>query len=144
MLSRAEIVTAARAWRGTPFHHRAALRGVGCDCIGLVLGLYRDLHGRDAEVAPAYAADWGELAAGEPLLAGLTRHLDPVGPERARPGDVLAFRWLPGRAVAHVAVLTAPDRMVHAHRRHGVAEVAYVPAFRRRLEQAFAFPGVED
>ncbi|HXK54908.1 MAG TPA: NlpC/P60 family protein [Hyphomicrobiales bacterium] len=144
MPSRADIIAAARNWCGTPFHHRAALRGIGCDCIGLILGLYRDLYGRAAEPVPAYAADWGELAFGEPLLDGLARHLEPVGPERARPGDVLAFRWLPGRAIAHVAVLTAPGRMIHAHRRHGVREVALVPAFSRRLEHAFAFPGTED
>ena len=30
-----QIVTQARTWIGTPFHHQARLKGKGCDCLGL-------------------------------------------------------------------------------------------------------------
>ena len=42
---RARIVATARSWLGTPYHHQASLRGVGCDCLGLVRGVWRELYG---------------------------------------------------------------------------------------------------
>ena len=37
--TRTDVVAAAREWLGTPFHHQARLRGVGVDCVGLVIGV---------------------------------------------------------------------------------------------------------
>lgn len=39
MATRHEITTEARAWIGTRFEHQAALKGVSCDCIGLMRGV---------------------------------------------------------------------------------------------------------
>jgi cell wall-associated NlpC family hydrolase len=39
-MKRPDIVEEARSWLGTPYHHQAALKGVGCDCIGLLRGVY--------------------------------------------------------------------------------------------------------
>jgi NlpC/P60 family putative phage cell wall peptidase len=47
------IVTLARTWLGTPYHHPASTTGVGADCVGLIRGVWRELYGRDAEAAPA-------------------------------------------------------------------------------------------
>ena len=41
MNSGKEIVTAARGWIGTPFRWEASVKGVGCDCRGLLAGLDR-------------------------------------------------------------------------------------------------------
>ena len=49
---RARTVAAARLWTGTPYHHQASLRGVGCDCLGLVRGVWRDLYGAEPETVP--------------------------------------------------------------------------------------------
>ena len=40
------------------------------------------------------------------------------------PADVLLFRYAPQYPAKHAAILTAPDRMVHAHDGACVAEVA--------------------
>ena len=53
-LDRARIVAIVRAWCGTPYRHQASRKGVGCDCLGLVRGVYRELHGADPAVIPAY------------------------------------------------------------------------------------------
>ena len=42
-----EIVTQARTWLGTPFHHQARLKGKGCDCLGLVVGVVDELQIKD-------------------------------------------------------------------------------------------------
>jgi NlpC/P60 family putative phage cell wall peptidase len=53
MTTREQIVAAARGWLGTPYHHQASVKGVGCDCLGLIRGLWRELLGDEPETLPA-------------------------------------------------------------------------------------------
>ena len=48
----AAVIAAARGWLGTPYHDQASVRGVGCDCLGLLRGVWRDLYGAEPEEAP--------------------------------------------------------------------------------------------
>ena len=34
-----QIIQTARQWLDTPYHHQARVKGVGVDCIGLVIGV---------------------------------------------------------------------------------------------------------
>ena len=56
-LARATIVAEARAWIGTPYRHQGSLKGIGCDCLGLVRGVWRAVAGAEPEAVPAYAPD---------------------------------------------------------------------------------------
>lgn len=58
--TRAAIVAEARGWIGTPYRHQASLKGVGCDCLGLVRGVWRNCIGDEPETPPPYAPDWAE------------------------------------------------------------------------------------
>ena len=40
MIERETIVRCARGWLGTPYHHQASMKSVGCDCLGLIRGLW--------------------------------------------------------------------------------------------------------
>jgi NlpC/P60 family putative phage cell wall peptidase len=60
-----EVIAAARRFVGTPYHHQAALAGAGCDCLGLIRGVWRDLYGTEPETPPPYTPDWGVLGAME-------------------------------------------------------------------------------
>lgn len=143
-MRRGEIVAAAREWLGTPYHHQASLRGVGCDCLGLVRGLWRELHGPEPETPPPYSPNWAESLGQETLALAALRHLVSVGPAEARPGDVLLFRWRAHLPAKHCAVLSTPDRIIHAHDGAAVAEVAFCGWWRRHLSHAFSFPGATD
>ncbi|MCU4182231.1 peptidase P60 [Bosea sp. BH3] len=143
-MRRDEIVEAARAWLGTPYHHQASLRGVGCDCLGFVRGVWRDLLGDEPELPPPYSPYWAESLRQETLAAAAMRHLIPVPRGEERPGDVLLFRWREHLPAKHCAILSAPDRIAHAHDGAAVAEVAFTPWWRRHLSHAFSFPGVTD
>lgn len=136
------VAAAARAWIGTPYHHQASLRGVGCDCLGLLRGVWRDVVGPEPEPAPVYAPDWAEASGREVLLAAASRHLGAIRPDEARSGDVLLFRWRAHLPATHCAILSGPDRMIHSHDGAGVAEVALAPPWSRRIAAAFRFPGV--
>lgn len=143
-ITRTRIVAAARSWIGTPYHHQASLCGVGTDCLGLVRGLYRTLYGVEPEPTPAYAPDWAEATASEPLIDAACRHLVEIAPASAGPGDVLIFRWRRGSAAKHIAIITVHDRMIHAIEGAPVSEVALSNWWRRHVAAAFAFPGVID
>ncbi|MEA2905564.1 MAG: hypothetical protein QOI12_2951 [Alphaproteobacteria bacterium] len=143
-LARAAIVTEARSWIGTPYRHQASLKGVGCDCLGLVRGVWRALIGVEPERMPAYAPDWAEAGRHDALAEAGRRHFVEILPAHLQPGDVLLFRWRAGLAAKHAAIATAPGLMVHAHDGAAVAEVALAPWWRRRLAFAFRFPGVTD
>jgi NlpC/P60 family putative phage cell wall peptidase len=143
-MRRAEIVAAAREWLGTPYHHQASLRGVGCDCLGLVRGVWRELCGPEPEAPPPYSPNWAESLGQETLALAALRHLVPIALEEAQPGDVLLFRWRAHLPAKHCAVLSAPDRIIHAHDGAAVTEVAFAGWWRRHLSHAFSFPGATD
>ncbi len=52
MEMRARVVAEARAWIGTPYLHRASLKGEGADCLGLVRGVWRSAVGAEPEALP--------------------------------------------------------------------------------------------
>jgi NlpC/P60 family putative phage cell wall peptidase len=137
------IVAEARRWIGTPYRPQASLKGVGCDCLGLVRGVWRVLHGEEPERVPAYSRDWAEASARETLAEAGARHLVPVARESMQAGDVLLFRWRSGLVAKHAAILTPDVTMIHAHDGAAVAEVAFAPWWRRRLAYVFRFPGVQ-
>ena len=144
MTRRDEIVAVARGWIGTPYHHQAALRGIGCDCLGLVRGVYLEITGENPETPPPYTPDWAEAAGEETLIAAAARHLAQIPTSDAALGDVVIFRLAPGAMAKHAGLMVAPERMVHAYSGRAVVEVHLGPWWRRRLAAAFRFPGVID
>jgi NlpC/P60 family putative phage cell wall peptidase len=141
---RAAIVAEARRFIGTPYRHPASLAGAGCDCLGLVRGVWRALYGPEPEPLPPYTPDWGEAAHREVLLDVAHRHLRRIGIGAAKPGDVLVFRMREGRIAKHCAILTSAGTMVHAQSRDSVREVSLSTPWYRRMAGAFSFPNVID
>jgi NlpC/P60 family putative phage cell wall peptidase len=141
-LHREDIVAETRSWIGTPYRHQASLKGIGCDCLGLLRGVWRGVIGAEPEGVPPYAPDWAEATGVESLAAAAARHLITISCAECAPGDAVLFRWRANLPAKHVAIVTAHDRIVHAHDGAAVAEVAFAPWWRRRLAYAFRFPGV--
>src|SRR5690606_19582117 len=126
-------VAEALAWVGTPYRHQGARKGVGCDCLGLVRGVWTALYGEPPEAPGPYAPDWAEAGGGDPLLEAARRHCveREVGAQRA--GDMLLFRWQPHLPAKHAGIVVASDRFVHAYQGHAVVMSALVPQWKRRL-----------
>ena len=143
-VSRAAIVAEARSWIGTPYRHQASLKGVACDCLGLVRGVWRAFYGAEPEPTIAYTPDWAEASGAETFALTAARHLTAVEVGEARAGDVILFRWRDNLPAKHAAIVVAADRMVHAHQGAVVATAALTPWWRRRAAFAFSFPGVID
>jgi NlpC/P60 family putative phage cell wall peptidase len=142
IVSREDIVATARGWIGTPYRHQAACRGAGCDCLGLVRGVWREVYGVEPEEPPPYSPDWGEAGAVEHILEAARRNMTEILLADARAGDVIAFRMREGRIAKHMAILTNEATMIHAQSNDCVREIALTPYWRRHIVAAFAFPGV--
>lgn len=149
MVKRADIVSAARGYLGTPFHHQGRAKGAGVDCIGLLV-----CSARDAGLDVIDRADYPRQPIPAELEAGLAANMDRIGVDEARAGDVLVF-WcidpatLPpekrGETPQHVGFVT-PDGMLHSWSggRQRVQEHGITQGWRSRIHSAWRFRGLED
>jgi NlpC/P60 family putative phage cell wall peptidase len=135
-----DVVAAARGWLGTPYQHQASLKGIGCDCLGLLRGVWRETYGEEPEPFSAYSPNWAEISAEEPLLGAAQRHLVACPSLEILPGRVLIFRWRLNAVAKHCGIATSASSFIHAHDGASVAEVALVPQWRARLVAVFDFP----
>lgn len=143
-VSRQRVVTEARTWLGTPFHHQAALKGVGCDCAGLIRGV--------GEVSGAIKIDPAEWAAvgnygrqpHPPRMRAVLEHfLIPVeGPKIA---DVCWMEWREGLPM-HLAILAehqGRQTIIHALTDAGkVVEHGLTDEWRARITSWWRYPGL--
>ena len=134
------ITVLARGCLGTPYQHQASLKGVGCDCLGLVRGIWREAFGAEPEVPPAYAPDWAEAGLEETLADAGRRHLIEIPPLVFEEGDVLLFRWKPHLPAKHAGIATSRSSMIHAQEGVAVSEVPLSDWWLSRLAFAFRFP----
>lgn len=128
---------AARAWIGTPYVLGAALIGAGCDCVGLLRGVWSDVTGQPAPDPPPWRADWSSSSA-RPLVAAARQYLHPVPLQLAQPGDAVVLRIKQTRE-AHCGILESGERLIHAVERVGVVCVPF-DAYRPGLAYAARFP----
>ncbi len=139
------VIAVTRSWLGTPYHDQASVKGVGCDCLGLARGVWRDVVGPEPIPIPPYSRDWGETGPREVLAEGARRMMVEValgyGPsELLVPGALILFRMRPGAIAKHVGILTEPETFIHAYERLGVIEEPLTPTWSRRIAFAFQFP----
>lgn len=105
-----QAVATARSWLETPWHHQGRLKGVGVDCIGLVVGVADALG-----LAAAVTGPYGRRPDDRLLKRGLRLHMRRV--RVIMPGDVLLFEV--DGAPQHVGIASElPDGgsgVIHAH-----------------------------
>lgn len=143
MTRQARIVATARRWIGTPYRHQAACFQAGCDCLGLLRGVWQEVLGPLPEQIPSYSRDWSEPQGEERLWLAAKRHLVPkqIGAEAA--GDILLFRMRSGAMAKHLGIVSqigTEGRFIHAYSGHGVVESAFALPWRRRVIARFSFP----
>ncbi len=144
MTPRESIVAEALRWEGTPFHHKACVRGVGVDCANLLIGVFHAVGLVPAIDPGYYPPDW-HLHKDEPrFLATLRQYADqlPEG-EIPLPGDIAMFHY--GRHAAHGSIVVAWPIVLHAWR--DVGAVVRTEADRgplgERLDSLWRLRGLE-
>ncbi len=143
MITRPQILAEARGWIGTPYMHQASAKGAGCDCLGLVRGVWRSLYGDEPEPTPAYSPDWAEGGGAEALLEAARRWLKETPLDAAAPGDVLLFRMDAHSPVKHAAIMDEGGRIIHAYWGRAVVCSSLGAWWRARCAAAFQFPGLD-
>ena len=132
-------LSVARNWLGTPHVPMASKRQVGCDCIGLVRGVFEEIEDRPAPGIPPLARDWFG-ARGRPLVTALRTHLTeiPVTEAGPGPGTVIVIR-VGGRREVHCGIIEEDGRLIHAMEGPGVVRVPVGPYLKTaRFAAAFS------
>lgn len=134
-----EIAAVALSWVGTPFVHQGRLKGVGVDCIGLVIGVARELGLTDYDFT-----GYGMQPDPRVLMREVHAQLQAVALGDVGLGDVLLFRFeVEPQHFAIVTNIGEPWQIVHAHRKVGrCVEHGLDGAWRRRLVGAYRYPGI--
>ncbi len=143
-VSRETLVAVARGWVGTPFHHQAAVKGVGCDCIGLIRGVAAELGLSQGTFDDKRYQGYSRTPNSRLLLRGLGESLTPVrgGIQVTLPGDILLFRI--DAAPQHLAFKTDVG-MLHAYAsKRRVVEHMIDGDWRRRFHGAWRLPDLDD
>ena len=135
MITREQIVAEAREWLDTPFNHQASVKCVGCDCAGMVKGVWREL-GNDVSGVPS---DYPRTPSNNQLLKILEQYL--VRSTDRNPGCVLVFTLL--NEPQHIGIMTDNNTVIHAYQPFGkVVEHRIDAKWQRRITACFSFPGV--
>jgi len=142
-IPRERILSIARDWIDTPYQHQASVKGAGCDCLGLIRGIWREIYGVEPLDVPSYTPDWAEGLGQETLLAAAQSCLSPIAKSDVQPGDIMLFRMTPRVPCKHIAVMSAPNRIIHAYWGRAVVESYLVPYWTRRHAFSFSFPNIE-
>jgi NlpC/P60 family putative phage cell wall peptidase len=145
MITRADVVNEARSWMGTRFHHQGDLKGVGCDCIGLLVGVSYQLGIVDAR--SGHRGGRFEGYGGDPdpviLLQACDAYLDPIRIFDAVAGDILLMRFV--TEPQHFAIISndSPRRIIHAYlSARRVVENDVDEVWGSRVVRAYSFRGV--
>lgn len=135
MITPDQVVQQARTWLGTPFHHQGRLKGAGVDCIGVIVGVCREL-GIPVEDCQTYQRfPNGYALANELARQFIKKHSQP------EPGDIMLFRI--SRMPQHCGICT-PVGILHAHQGVDVVVETHLPRhWQTHLIGSFRFPGVQ-
>lgn len=140
------IIDEAREWLGTRFHHQAALKGVGCDCAGLVRGVGAAVGvlAISDERWAVYAA-YGRAPHPERMRAALNEFMVAIDPQEARVGDVCWMHWRPDLPM-HLAILSGMlgrATIIHALAdNEKVVEHGFEKEWQDRVTSWWRYPGL--
>jgi NlpC/P60 family putative phage cell wall peptidase len=135
MIPTSQVVSQAQTWLGTPWHHQARLKGVGVDCIGLLVGVCKELN-----ISVQDYQEYARFPDGYHLAKELDRQLIKKFTQ-PMPGDIMLFRI--SRMPQHIAICS-PLGLIHAHQGvMQVVETAMPKYWDTHILGVYQLPGVQ-
>lgn len=135
MLTREQIVAAARSYIGVRYRHQGRNR-LGVDCIGLVV-----LVGRSCGIEVRDVGGYARRGDGDVLVSQLESQCLRLARGAQQAGDILLLDF--GSGPQHIAIMTDAG-MVHAYAgARRVVEHRIDEMWAARIVAAYAFRGVE-
>jgi NlpC/P60 family putative phage cell wall peptidase len=137
MPTKTEIVAEAKTWIGTPFKHQGRVKGLGVDCVGLIIGIAHAFTLTDFD----YTA-YSRTPDGITMQRLLNQHLQAIPIHTAMAGDILLMRF--DAQPQHVGILSEYG-IIHAYAQvRRCIEHRLDAVWRARVVCAYAYPGVEN
>ncbi len=151
MVTREQIVAEAREWLDTRWEHQAKLKGVACDCAGLIVGvglnsqaMTIDFVGATAKAVEGYSREPNPSL----MVMALSRWMVRIRKDETGAGDVVYRRY--GDNPQHLGILTGPLRdpesgIIHALMwpSRKVVEHRTDEEWYRQVVSAWRYPGLE-
>ena len=109
---RAALVAEARSWLGTPWHHRARIKGVGVDCAQFVIGVYAGAGLIEPIETGEYPRDWHIHRDQERFIGFVLPMSREVEPSQVKPGDLALCKI--GRVFSHGVIILDWPVGIHA------------------------------
>jgi NlpC/P60 family putative phage cell wall peptidase len=117
---RAEMVSEARSWIGTPYHMGAMVKGAGADCGSFLLGVLQACGLAEGEEVGQWKADWFCHTSQERYLRRMMRNAAKICEQisypslNALPGDLVLTRSSNSRVYNHAGIVLKWPRIIHA------------------------------
>lgn len=127
------ILQEADEWIGTPFIHGQKAKGFGCDCVGLLLGVFQSV-GLLQDCDPGfYTPDWWVHKDEENYLDRILFYCDNIDVQEKDIGDILYFKF--ARVVGHAGIYIGDNEFIHAVTEVGVIKSSLeTKSWSRRLQ----------
>lgn len=110
--SRERLIAEARTWLGTPFHHQARKKGVGVDCVGLIV---KAATAAGFPLRDHAERNYSRYPLAQRLIAKeCDAQMAPIPFDERQVGSVILFWVHRARLPQHIAFLTSRDAMLHA------------------------------
>ena len=106
---RQQIIQSARKRIGTPFKHQGRKAGVGLDCIGLVVDVFKEFN---PSIIEHDNTAYSRIPSNNKLKEALDLILQPLDIYQAEAGDIILFTY--GKQPQHVGILSEIG-VIHAY-----------------------------
>lgn len=148
--SPSDVITEARRWIGTPYHHQARLRGHGSDCIGTVcgVGLALGLMGDDFRERFKPFEGYSRVPNPRVMRRAMETFFDPLPTPRDQLPPLASIAWLEWREdlPMHLAIIASfADRPTMIHSFEPVrqcVEHTFDPSWRERVHSFWSYRGL--
>lgn len=110
-IERRRVVKEALSWQKTAYVHQARIKGVGCDCITLLAGVFENAGLISRVDIPHYPSDWMAHRDAERYMEGLMKYSHEIT-GLPHPGDIALWKF--GRCFSHGAIVIDWPVVIHA------------------------------
>lgn len=140
MITRQQVIEKAREYKGTPFVHQARLKGIGIDCIGLIVGV-----GKELELFDYDHTVYNRYSDGTALMFHIKQVFIQIPVGERQPGDIVIY-WVDKNTKhpQHVGILSDWG-IIHTYDKvKEVVEHHSHATWDERIMFAFQWPGVNN
>lgn len=131
-----DFIKEARDCVGTPYRRGQARKGLGMDCVGLLIHLAREFD------IPFRTEPYVQTPVGDSLLRELELYLNPVGLTEISDGDILCFWIRSPLTPTHVGIFDS-QMLIHASELAGkVVRVSFEQKWRDRIAGIYRVRGM--